>query len=76
MSHWLEYTHQHLQLGEALITEGVDGLIRGWQASTDDIIGKICTGAERWQAAIRAMQAPTASSEILRTPEFVKSLFR
>jgi len=65
MSHWLENTLHHLQIGEVLISGGVDGLIQGWQASTD-ALGKLCTGAERWQAAIRQIQAPANFAEILR----------
>jgi hypothetical protein len=70
MSHWLENTLQHLHLGEALVAGGVDGLIHhGWQSSAD-VIGKLCTGAERWQAAIRQIQAPANLAEILRARTF------
>ena len=55
--------HQ-LQLGEELVA-GVDELMRRWQASTS-ALGKLCTGAERWQAAFRQMQAPLTLAEILR----------
>jgi hypothetical protein len=65
MSHWLENTLQHMQFGEVLIAGGVEGLFHGWQ-SPADVIGKICTGAERWQAAIRQVQAPMNLAEILR----------
>jgi hypothetical protein len=59
-------TLQHLQRGDALITSGVNGIIQSWEASTE-VIGKLCTGnAERWQAAIRKMQAPVNLAEILR----------
>jgi len=57
MNHWLNDTLQHLQLGEALIAGGVDGLVHGLRAQAD-VIGELCTGAERWQAAIRQIQAP------------------
>jgi hypothetical protein len=53
-----------LQLGEELIA-GVDELIRRWQASTS-ALGKLYTGAERWQRAFREMQAPLNLAEILR----------
>jgi len=65
MNHWLEKTWQHLQVGEALIADGVEGLFRGWQASAE-VIGKLCTGADRWQAVIRQMQSPVNLADILR----------
>jgi hypothetical protein len=66
MGHWLDNTFQHLHLGEALIASGVDGLLQGWH-NPGDVIGKLCTGAERWQAAIRQIQAPVVNlAEILR----------
>jgi hypothetical protein len=61
--------HQ-LQLGEELIADAIDVVIRRWQASTQ-AIGKICTGPERWQAAIRQMQAPINLAEILRARTLV-----
>jgi hypothetical protein len=54
-----------LELGEALLTAGVEELSRRWQASTN-AIGRLVTGAERWQAVIRQMQAPINLAEILR----------
>jgi hypothetical protein len=48
---------QQLQLGEELIAAGVDELFRCWQASTT-VIGKLCAETDRWQAALRQMQAP------------------
>jgi len=65
MTHSLENTLRQFQLGEELIAEAVEALIGGWQASTV-VIGKLRTGAERWQAAIRQMQAPVNFAEILR----------
>jgi hypothetical protein len=65
MTHSLQNTLRQFQLGEELFDGAVDGLIRGWQASTV-VIGKLRTGAERWQAAIRQMQAPVNLAEILR----------
>jgi hypothetical protein len=61
-------TLQHLQRGDcdALIASSVTALIHSWQASAD-VIGKLCSGdAERWQAAIRQIQAPVNLAEILR----------
>jgi len=59
-------TLQHLHRGDALIATGVNGLVHGWQASTE-VIGKLCTShAERWQATIRKIQAPVNLAEILR----------
>ena len=66
MTHWLENTVHQLQLGEALI---VDGLYRGWQVP-GAVLSKLCTGAERWQAAIRQFQAPMNLAEILRARTF------
>jgi hypothetical protein len=54
-----------LQIGEELIAEGIDALAKHWQASTT-VIGKLCTSADRWQAAFRQMQAPLNFAEILR----------
>jgi hypothetical protein len=70
MSHWIENTLQHLQVGEALVAGGVEGLFHGWQAPAD-VMGKICTGAERWQAAIRQMHATVNLVEILRARTFI-----
>jgi hypothetical protein len=73
MNHWLNDTLRHLPLGEAIIAGGVGGLVQGLRAQAD-AIGELCTGAERWQAAIRQIQAPfqaTANlAEILRSRTF------
>ncbi len=66
MSHWLDNTLQHLQIGEALFVSAVDGLMHGLNAPAN-FLGQICTGAERWQAAIREIQAPVNLADILRT---------
>jgi len=66
MSDWPDNPLQHLQLSEALIEGGVEGLFHGWQASTADFIGKLCTGAERWQTVIRQIQTPVNFADILR----------
>jgi hypothetical protein len=71
VEHWLHDTWQHLQLGEALVAGGVDSLLRGWQAPAADMIGKLCTGAERWQAAIREIQATVSLADILRARTLV-----
>jgi hypothetical protein len=65
MGHTFENVLHQVQLGEELIAAGVDELFRRWQASTN-AIGKLCTGAERWQAVLRQMQAPVNLAEILR----------
>jgi hypothetical protein len=71
MNHWLDNTLQHLHLGEALVAGGVDGLIHHASQSSAEVIGKLCTGAERWQAAIRQMQVPVVNlAEILRARTF------
>jgi hypothetical protein len=65
MNHALDNALRPLQLGEALITAGVDELYRRWQASAS-AIGRLCPAAERWQAVLRQMQAPINLAEILR----------
>lgn len=62
-----------LQAGEELVAAGVDELSRRWQASAT-FIGKLCTETDRWQAALRQIQAPLRQmqkpvnlAEILRT---------
>ncbi len=59
-----------LTLGEDLIADGIDALVKHWQASTT-VIGKLCTGAERWQAALRQvhsqLQTQVNLAEILRS---------
>jgi hypothetical protein len=71
MNDVLYNTLQHLQRGDALVASGVNALIHSWQASAE-VIGKLCTGdGERWQAAIRQIQAPANLAEILRArPSF------
>lgn len=62
---WFDKALEQLQLGESLIAGGVDGLNRGWQVSAE-AIGKLCTGADRWHAAIRQMQVTVNLADILR----------
>jgi hypothetical protein len=67
MQYWFDNTRQQIQKGETLIANSVAALFRGWQHPAN-VIDKLCTGAERWQAAIRQMQpAPMDLAEILRT---------
>jgi hypothetical protein len=56
---------EQIQLGESLISGGVDGLYRGWKASAE-AIGKLCTGMDRWHAALHEMQATVSLADILR----------
>lgn len=62
---WVDKALEPLQLGESLISGGVDSLFRGWKVSAE-AIGKLCTGADRWHAAIREMQATVNLADILR----------
>ncbi len=55
-----------MQMGEELITSSVAALFRDWQ-NPSIVIDKLCTGAERWQAAIRQIQAPITLADILRS---------
>jgi hypothetical protein len=73
MDNWLEHARKHIEQGEALIQMGEDliassvaALFRDWQ-NPSIVIDKLCTGAERWQAAIRQMQAPINFADILRS---------
>jgi hypothetical protein len=67
MSHTYENVMQQLQLGEELIAAAVDELVGRWQASVT-VIGKLCAETDRWQAALRQMQAqaPINLADILR----------
>jgi hypothetical protein len=65
MNHRRENTWQPMQIGEALIAGGVDGLFRGWQASAE-VIGKVRTEANRWQEVIRQMHSSVNFADILR----------
>jgi hypothetical protein len=70
MNNALQHVMHGLQAGEGLISAGVDELSRRWQASTQ-AIGNLCTGTERWQAALRQMQVTTVNlAEILRSRTF------
>ena len=66
MNHWLDNTVLHLQLGTSLSADGVEALFQCWQQASTSVIGKLCTGAERWQAAIRQIQAPVNFADALR----------
>jgi hypothetical protein len=65
MNHWLDNTLRTLQFGESLVVGSVEVLSRGWKTSTE-VIGKLCTGADRWHAAIRDIQTPVNLADILR----------
>ena len=70
MNHWLTHTVQHLQLGEALVAGGVDGLLRGWRAP-GNLVGKLCgrcrsAGRRRY----RDMPVTANLAEILRARTF------
>jgi len=65
MNNALKHMLHQLQLGEDLISAGADELFRRWQASTN-AIGRLCTGAERWQATLRQMPVKGDLAEILR----------
>jgi len=58
MNSALDNVVQHLHRGEDLIADGIEVLVRHWQASTT-VIGQLCTGPERWQAALRQIQSQT-----------------
>jgi len=73
MNTWLENARRQIeqgealiQMGEELITSSVAALLRDWQ-NPAIVIDKLCTGADRWQAAIRQMQAPLNVADILRS---------
>jgi hypothetical protein len=69
MNHWLHNSLEHVQLGEALIAGSVEGIVRGLQAQAE-VIGKLCTGAERWHAAIRQIQPSLNLADIFRARAF------
>ena len=62
---WFDKAIEQLQFGESLISEGVDGLYRGWKVSAE-AIGKLCSDRDRWHAAIHEMQATVNLADILR----------
>jgi hypothetical protein len=73
MDKWIETARKHLeqsealiQKGEELIAQGVAAVLRDWQ-NPSEVIDKLCTGAERWQTAIRRMHATSNFAEILRS---------
>jgi hypothetical protein len=66
MSHWFNDPRHGTEVGAALLAGSIEGLLSGWRAPAADVIGKLCTGAERWQAAIRQIQAPVNLADILR----------
>jgi hypothetical protein len=66
MNSALDNVLQQFQLGEELIADGIDVLVRRWQASTT-AVSQLCTGTERWQAALRQMQTQVNLAEIFRS---------
>jgi hypothetical protein len=66
MNHWFDDPSHGAEVGEALLVGGIDGLLSGWRAPAAGVIGKLCTGAERWQAAIRQIQTSVNLADILR----------
>jgi hypothetical protein len=62
---WFDKALEQLQLGESLISDGVDGLYRGWKVSAE-AIGKLRSGKDRWHTAIHEMQATVNLADILR----------
>jgi hypothetical protein len=63
---WFDKALEQLQLGESLISGGVDGLYRGWKVSAE-ALGKLCTDTDRWQAVVREMRATVSLADILRS---------
>lgn len=66
MTHGLDNSLRHSQLGDPLIAGGIEELFHGWQQASTDVIGKLRTGAERWQAAMRQIQATVNFADALR----------
>jgi hypothetical protein len=73
MDKWIETARKHIEQGEALIQMGeeliassVAAVLRDWQ-NPSLMIDKLCTGAERWQAAIRRIQATSNFADIVRS---------
>jgi hypothetical protein len=73
MDKWIETARKHIeqgdaliQMGEELIASSVAAVLRDWQ-NPSLLIDHLCTGAERWQAAIRRMQSTGNFADILRS---------
>lgn len=66
MNHWLDNTWCQLQLGKTLSASGLEALVRGWHQTSTLVAGRLFTGAERWQAAMRQIQAPVNFADALR----------
>jgi hypothetical protein len=69
VKHWFDSTRQQFQKGEAVIANGVSALLRGWTHPAilpAIVLDKLCTGADRWQRAVRETQAPLDMAAILR----------
>ncbi len=73
MDKWIETARKHIEQGEALIqmseefiASSVAAVLRDWQ-NPAVMLDKLCTGAERWQTAIRQMQPSSNFADILRS---------
>jgi hypothetical protein len=73
MAHGFDDSWRYGQIGEAFLVGGVDSLLSGWRAPAADVIGRLCTGGERWQAAIRQNQAPVNLADILRSRPLIQA---
>jgi hypothetical protein len=62
---WFDKALEQIQLGESLISGGVDGVYRGWRVSTE-ALGKLRTGVDRWHAVLHEMQTTVNFADILR----------
>jgi hypothetical protein len=62
---WFDKALEQLQLGESLISDGVDGLYRGWKVSAE-AIGKLCADTDRWHSVVKEMRATASLADILR----------
>ncbi len=64
MNHWLE-SMQHLQLSEPLLAGGVEAVLQGWKAPSA-FVGRLCTEAERWHAALGDLHSSVSPAGIMR----------
>lgn len=68
MDQWLDNPLK--QFSDALASS-VEGINQGWKASTDVFEKLRNAGADRWQAAIRQIQAPMNLADILRARNII-----
>jgi hypothetical protein len=71
MNYAIDNAMRPLKLGEDLIADGIDALVKHWQASAT-VIGKF-TGPERWQAALRQIQSQLQLQTQVNLPEILRS---